>query len=185
MISLDQELFSLIRLFNLSKVLNTICPTIEIDVELLSNSKKHIKFVANFWLALTCMLQNFIIYQTLNMCLIKHLKCLTTWPNCRQEMIKDYKHKIPWCSINTYIADYAVWSLLIVGRTVIYSCKFLCHLVFCRKLSHWHSYHVYFFYISSHYTCSYSTKVELVNVSDAHWITFEELEKKLNQCTIL
>ena len=50
------------------------------------------------------------------------------------------------CHVRDFIADYAVWALLIVeGRTVTYSCYFLCHLVSCGELSHWQSYHIFFF----------------------------------------
>ena len=43
-------------------------------------------------------------------------------------------------------AYYAVLALLIAEvRTVNHSCKFLCHLVYCRELSHLQSYHIFLF----------------------------------------
>ena len=41
------------------------------------------------------------------------------------------------------------WGLLIVeGRTMTYSCLFLCNLVSCGELSHWQSYHIFFFILA-------------------------------------
>ena len=46
------------------------------------------------------------------------------------------------------IGDLVVWALLIVeGRTMTYSWKFLCSFVSCGELSDRQSYHILFYYI--------------------------------------
>ena len=52
--------------------------------------------------------------------------------------------------LKPFIAYYGVWVLLIAeGSTVTYSCQHLCHLVSCGELSHWQSYHIFFFLYSN------------------------------------
>ena len=69
-------------------------------------------------------------------------------------------------------AEYAVWALIIVeGRTVTLSCWFLCHLVSWWELSHWQSYHSFFFILSTCFVFV-SRLLFRLHMSPISWVQF-------------
>ena len=66
------------------------------------------------------------------------------------------------------IHDYAVWASFIVeGRTMTYSCTFMCRLVSCGELSHWQSYHIFF--VMCKYIDSFSPYFTKIYNNDCLW----------------